>query len=485
MACDDYGLLLSKWIDDELTAEENAAVLAHLDICEACQYELGALQMNDQLVSRALSDDQFGMDLARSVMEAATNDPGEFVELEEASVLRLFFSRPSGWVAAGMSIAAAVLFMLTLSIVAERDGLQQSIDDMRADLNTEQEQLNDLKLEVVKANQLAAEAQARLEIVQRENRDLAAALESEPNLVGEFRDRQEDPETYEEGVPARAKAKPHEDGVLIEFNAGTNRDIETWQIERKGRTGGFELVARMPVTEMAYFDRTVDFLEEYSYRVVGLSSQYEELHDAIKLTVTTNAETQLTAFYEVGTTGVRLSWDVEGSDLPFTFNLLRKTSSNGDYSALNRAPMAATSFIDSDIEPMRIYWYQVEAVDQSGTRLLSPPVEVRIDGFSVRYLGTAGVDKQAPNKAIFEVSRTKGGKLYTEKFTVLLSDDIGSRKYMPFPGKASGEVVDFSTGYSLWMIHPQGDTGGSEVVLKCQGGPNFFPPSTDYLVLVS
>jgi hypothetical protein len=69
MKCENIGLLLSKYVDQELTPQERKEIEEHLSACLECREVLSIFLKNDRLISSALQCDLFGDNITRSVME--------------------------------------------------------------------------------------------------------------------------------------------------------------------------------------------------------------------------------------------------------------------------------------------------------------------------------------------------------------------------------------------------------------------------------
>ena len=76
--------------------------------------------------------------------------------------------------------------------------------------------------------------------------------------------------------------------------------------------------------------------------------------------------------------GVELNWLIAIADGLRGFNVYRSLDSETGYTCLNGGallPIGETAFIDADVRPSQIYWYQLGAVDNDG-EFLSPPRSV-------------------------------------------------------------------------------------------------------------
>jgi hypothetical protein len=69
MACEKFGLLLSKYVDDELSLEERKLVDSHVAGCQECRETLAIFLRNEGLISDALSSSAFGLEFAHSIVD--------------------------------------------------------------------------------------------------------------------------------------------------------------------------------------------------------------------------------------------------------------------------------------------------------------------------------------------------------------------------------------------------------------------------------
>ena len=69
MTCDKIGVLLSKYVDNELTDSERSSVEEHIRICPLCGQTLSIFLRNDRILESSLTTDMFGESVVSAVMQ--------------------------------------------------------------------------------------------------------------------------------------------------------------------------------------------------------------------------------------------------------------------------------------------------------------------------------------------------------------------------------------------------------------------------------
>ena len=70
MSCEQYGILISKWVDGEAKPEDMARLEAHLPSCAACRGLAEEFRRNNDLVESACGPESFGQQVAGGVLGA-------------------------------------------------------------------------------------------------------------------------------------------------------------------------------------------------------------------------------------------------------------------------------------------------------------------------------------------------------------------------------------------------------------------------------
>ena len=107
MKCgDEMGILLSRYVDGELSEEQKGTVDAHCEACGECREQLSIFQHNDQMLANALSDEAFGVRALDGVLDR--------LEGRKPAGKRMWRIPWNGWMQA--TAAAVILILLVLSL---------------------------------------------------------------------------------------------------------------------------------------------------------------------------------------------------------------------------------------------------------------------------------------------------------------------------------------------------------------------------------
>ncbi|MBI3098864.1 MAG: zf-HC2 domain-containing protein [Planctomycetes bacterium] len=138
MACEGFGLLLSRYVDGEGTPEERASVERHVAMCAGCRAEMKEFEQHEALVASALSSGPFGdriVSRVQSVLQtrAAARRP----DLRTVEGWRIVWGRvrpvvtaPQNLAAAALLLASAGLYADSLGIVSQNRALQQKVTSL-------------------------------------------------------------------------------------------------------------------------------------------------------------------------------------------------------------------------------------------------------------------------------------------------------------------------------------------------------------------
>lgn len=178
---DDWGLLLSRFVDSELEAADKARVESHLSGCPSCRTLLAVFQRNESVLANGLAGEAFGAQTVDAVMTRLRELEGPTIvapAVEESS--------PSPWKSwkTWSGAAAAVLLAGLTGLAMGRSG-------------TDPAELGRLRGEIAEARKAAADAQMsgqqtvaaledRVRDMTVEMRDLVArsALQASPDKTG-------------------------------------------------------------------------------------------------------------------------------------------------------------------------------------------------------------------------------------------------------------------------------------------------------------
>lgn len=138
MACEGYGLLLSRYVDGEGTPEERASVERHVALCAPCRAEMKEFERHESLVAAALASGPFGERLVTRVQSALGSAPARRrPDLRTAAGWRLVWSRvrpvltaPQNLAAAALLLASAGLYADSLGIAAQNRVLRQDVSNL-------------------------------------------------------------------------------------------------------------------------------------------------------------------------------------------------------------------------------------------------------------------------------------------------------------------------------------------------------------------
>jgi hypothetical protein len=110
MPCgDDFKVLLSRYVDGELSPDERLKVDEHIGSCEECRELLGLFRKNENLLAGALSTEAFG----EAVIDSVVRKIGREAVPESEGVIGWFRARP--WV----QVAAAAVLLIGLVVTLE------------------------------------------------------------------------------------------------------------------------------------------------------------------------------------------------------------------------------------------------------------------------------------------------------------------------------------------------------------------------------
>lgn len=104
MSCEKYKMLVSRYLDDELSASETSEFEAHLAVCEECRLELDEVREIDLRVGRALSGHPFDKKLAEKISSALPRSNPSIIRTRITWV---------GAMAAMVILAVGLVFVLT------------------------------------------------------------------------------------------------------------------------------------------------------------------------------------------------------------------------------------------------------------------------------------------------------------------------------------------------------------------------------------
>ncbi len=146
MGCsEDKTILLSKYVDNELTDEERQQIEDHLGGCENCRELLSIFMRNESILSNALATGIYRDEIVQKVMNRI-EDPPEVEPADESrweAMVGLGRERP--WIplsAAAMILVGLVLF-LSRSFNGQEDALQERISHLESSVQNYQKTLSD------------------------------------------------------------------------------------------------------------------------------------------------------------------------------------------------------------------------------------------------------------------------------------------------------------------------------------------------------
>lgn len=230
------GILLSRYIDNELSEAERVKVEEHLKDCKDCRETLSIFRRNEQILRGALSIETFGNEVVEKVMERISPSSNRL----SRRILRAFarIPRPAwGGLAAAVAVAALLL------VIIAQSAMLSNIHDQMARLSGIQRRIDQELLD-------AASRERRL---YRELQAHQAALQME---------------RYGSGV--YCKPLPGQIRLFLKLQEDEASSLKIYRRE-EGHSAWNQPIAEVPAAQREFVDSDVEPNKTYEYRVEVLS----------------------------------------------------------------------------------------------------------------------------------------------------------------------------------------------------------------------
>ena len=157
--------------------------------------------------------------------------------------------------------------------------------------------------------------------------------------------------------------------------------------------------------------------------------------------------------------GVELTWRTESELETAGYNILRSTTADGEYAAMNQSMILATGgpvqpadyvFEDISVEPGRVYYYKLEDIEYDGASTLYGPVSVSLesDGASIALeAGWNVIDGDAFDGMPIPQALASIAGLYGSVWGL---DGVGWHMYDP-ERIEFGDLKSFEAGQRYWI----------------------------------
>lgn len=130
MPCpDEMKMLLSRYVDGELSAEERTRVEDHVGSCAECRELLALFQRHENLLADALSGDAFGEAVVSSVMAAIRKEPPPVARPVDEGLGEWLRARPLVPLAAASLFVVGLVTLLSMTHAARVEALKQSLHE--------------------------------------------------------------------------------------------------------------------------------------------------------------------------------------------------------------------------------------------------------------------------------------------------------------------------------------------------------------------
>ena len=291
MPCEHMGVLLSRYVDGEASAEDRRVVEGHVRECEDCRQELEVFTRNEALLGKAFSEEVAGEAFIADVLAKAGLVPSRPGPIRQrlnrvAGTIAAFLSVPARAVATVLVGLSGLLAWNSYTVHQQNKGL---IDDINIALrqmqesNVEKRELVDLidkmKSAIVRA-MAQPEATPPKQVVVEGPSDPDHALSEapvEPALPPE-------PEKFVPGLPNDffhfVSAVSWEEGVYLSWETRPPEDKVKFNVRRKeGAAAEFAgAINGSPVLTLCYLDTTATPVSSYTYEVVAVHENGREEH---------------------------------------------------------------------------------------------------------------------------------------------------------------------------------------------------------------
>ncbi|HXG63004.1 MAG TPA: zf-HC2 domain-containing protein [Planctomycetota bacterium] len=256
MPCpEDMKLLLSRYVDGELSPEERARVEEHVGGCGECRELLALFQRHENLLADALSADAFGDAVVASVMASLRKEAPPVARPVEEGLGDWLRARPVVPLAAAALFVVGLVTLLSMTHAARVEALKQSLQEQVQAAREAREET----LRLARQFQEQAEMTSRLsDELAREARDrrtdeiLRAAREG--SVLGYV-----DPEGYAHRLVVKAR-----------FDGGRFSGYNVYRRNEKDRDDRFVKLNPEPLKRPEFEDRSARPGQGYVYKFEAL-----------------------------------------------------------------------------------------------------------------------------------------------------------------------------------------------------------------------
>jgi|GEM_PF-4872503 len=212
-------------------------------------------------------------------------------------------------------------------------------------------------------------------------------------------------------------------------------------------TGTYTLIGTS--TGGTYSDTSVLGNTTYYYEVVAVNGSinsgngpYSANSDPCSATTPLQVPANVNAALKSGL-GVTLTWTSNNSNVKY--NVLRSTSANGTYTAVNASLITSTAYTDTVSSGNTTYYYKIVAISatDSSKQVMSPSISVKVYGSAtIAWIGTSGGDFNDPKNWDL-------GRVPNANDDVLIASSTGNACYVLMTTTFSGTSNAFAAQYTF------------------------------------
>jgi hypothetical protein len=267
MSCpEEFEVLLSRFVDGELSSDERLRLDEHLSGCEPCRQLLSIFQKNENILAGALSSEAFGYNVVESVLTTIKKEsPPEARPVEEGP-MEWVRSRP--W----LQLAAAAVLVIGLFGVQSASHNAQ-LREMGESLKKQQEAL-------AAQTQTALETKGALQAQMQQSRTLAEQY-SELLCTNDVR------KGFQGASPRSIWAYVEPEHYLVVMARFDGKDFSSYNVYRRlesERAAAFAKINKEPLARPEFVDRAAKPGQTYVYKFEAVRPTGETL-DSVPMTM--------------------------------------------------------------------------------------------------------------------------------------------------------------------------------------------------------